>query len=183
MGASGQRRCSSVREYRARREPGVETRGRPRGTREGEQSGPASEASSGRDMVDVVLDLYVMATGREGTEKRQQLVNMRLGDLRQSLERWQTRAKEARVRFCLSNFFTATFKLRCSKGDRPHVCRVCFCCYLHNSQVCRCSAFLQQSHPHLYVTSALAISSSRRNCHGLRRVCVCAVRVVDSDCC
>ena len=43
---------------------------------------------------DEVLDFYVKATGTDGTKKRQQLVNMRPGDLRRSLERWQAREKE-----------------------------------------------------------------------------------------
>ena len=45
-------------------------------------------------MVDEALDYYVKATGRDGTQKRQELVNMRPGELRRSLERWQARAKE-----------------------------------------------------------------------------------------
>ena len=45
-----------------------------------------------RSMVDEALDFYVKATGRDGTQKRQELVNMRPGDLRRSLERWQARA-------------------------------------------------------------------------------------------
>ena len=45
-------------------------------------------------MVDEALDVYVKATGRDGTQKRQEIVNMRPGDLRRSLERWQARAKE-----------------------------------------------------------------------------------------
>ena len=46
-------------------------------------------------MVDEALDFYVKATGRDGTQKRQEFVNMRPGDFRRSLERWQARAKEA----------------------------------------------------------------------------------------
>ena len=45
-------------------------------------------------MVDEVLDCYVKATGRDGTQKREELVNMRPGELRRSLERWQARAKD-----------------------------------------------------------------------------------------
>ena len=37
---------------------------------------------------------YVKATGRDGTQKREELVNMKPGELRRSLERWQTSAKE-----------------------------------------------------------------------------------------
>ena len=47
-----------------------------------------------RSMVDEVVDFYVKATGRDGTQKREELVNMRPGELRRSLERWQARAKE-----------------------------------------------------------------------------------------
>ena len=45
-------------------------------------------------MVDEALDNYVKATGRDGTQKREELVNMRPGELRRSLEHWQARAKE-----------------------------------------------------------------------------------------
>ena len=45
-------------------------------------------------MVDEALDFNVKATGRDGTQKLQELVNMRPGDFRRSLERWQARAKE-----------------------------------------------------------------------------------------
>ena len=45
-------------------------------------------------MVDEALDFYVKATGRDGAQKRQELVNMRPGELRRCLERWQARAKE-----------------------------------------------------------------------------------------
>ena len=45
-------------------------------------------------MVDEAVDFYVKATGRDGTQKRQELVNMRPGELKQSLERWQARAKD-----------------------------------------------------------------------------------------
>ena len=47
-----------------------------------------------RSMVDEALDFYVKATGRDGTQKREELVNMRPGELRRSLERWQAHAKE-----------------------------------------------------------------------------------------
>ena len=45
-------------------------------------------------MVDETLDFYVKATGRDGTRKRQEFVNMRPGELRRITERWQARAKE-----------------------------------------------------------------------------------------
>ena len=45
-------------------------------------------------IVDEALDYYVKATGRDGTQKRQELVNMRPGELRRSLEHWQARAKD-----------------------------------------------------------------------------------------
>ena len=47
-----------------------------------------------RSMVDEALDFYVKATGRDGTQKREELVNMSPGELRRNLERWQARAKE-----------------------------------------------------------------------------------------
>ena len=47
-----------------------------------------------RNMVDDALDFYVKATGKDGTQKREEVVNMRPGELRRSLERWQARAKE-----------------------------------------------------------------------------------------
>ena len=47
-----------------------------------------------RNMVDEALVFYVKATGKDGTRKREELVNMRPGELRRSLERWQARAKE-----------------------------------------------------------------------------------------
>ena len=47
-----------------------------------------------RNMVDEAVDFYVKATGRDGTQKREELVNMRPGELRRSLERWQTSAEE-----------------------------------------------------------------------------------------
>ena len=45
-------------------------------------------------MGDEALDYYVKATGRDGTQKREELVSMRPGELRRSLERWQARAKD-----------------------------------------------------------------------------------------
>ena len=45
-------------------------------------------------MVDKALDFYVKATGKDGAQKRQELVNTKPDDLRESLERWQARAKE-----------------------------------------------------------------------------------------
>ena len=45
-------------------------------------------------MVDEALAFYVKATGRDGTQKRQELVNMNPGELRRSRERWEARAKE-----------------------------------------------------------------------------------------
>ena len=47
-----------------------------------------------QSMVDEALDFYVRATGKDGAQKRQELVNMRPGDLRRYLERWQARAEE-----------------------------------------------------------------------------------------
>ena len=47
-----------------------------------------------RNMVDEALDFYVKTTGRDGAQKRQELTNKRPGELKRSLERWETRAKE-----------------------------------------------------------------------------------------
>ena len=47
-----------------------------------------------KSMVEEVLDFYVKATGRDGTQKRQELVNMRPVELRRSLEHWRLRAEE-----------------------------------------------------------------------------------------
>ena len=48
-------------------------------------------------MVDEALDFYVRATGKDGAQKRQELVNMTPGDLRRYLERSQTRAEEVQL--------------------------------------------------------------------------------------
>ena len=45
-------------------------------------------------MIEEALDFYVKATGRDGTQKREERVNMSPGELQRSLERWQARAKE-----------------------------------------------------------------------------------------
>ena len=45
-------------------------------------------------MVDEALDFHVKTTGRDGAQKRQELTNKRPGELKRSLERWETRAKE-----------------------------------------------------------------------------------------
>ena len=58
------------------------------------RSRPASRNVETRSMVDEALDFYVKATGRGGTQKREEVVNMRPGEVRRSLERWQARAKE-----------------------------------------------------------------------------------------
>ena len=47
-----------------------------------------------RKMADEALDFCVKATGRDRTQKRRELVNMRPGELRRSPERWEARAKE-----------------------------------------------------------------------------------------
>ena len=47
-----------------------------------------------RSMVDEAVDFYEKATGRDRIQKREELVNMRPGELRRSLERWQAHAKE-----------------------------------------------------------------------------------------
>ena len=45
-------------------------------------------------MVDEALDFYVKTRGRDGAQKRQELMNKRPGELKRSLEHWETRAKE-----------------------------------------------------------------------------------------
>ena len=47
-----------------------------------------------KSMVDEVLDFYVKATGKDATQKRQEFVGMRSGELRRSLEHWRLRAEE-----------------------------------------------------------------------------------------
>ena len=60
-------------------------------------------------MVDEALDYYVKATGRDGTQKREELVNMRPGELRRSLEHWQARAKEVPVCFVVDKWIELFF--------------------------------------------------------------------------
>ena len=64
-----------------------------RGFREA-RSRSATRNMETRSMVDEALDFYEKANGRDRTQKRQELENMRPGELRRSLERWQARAKE-----------------------------------------------------------------------------------------
>ena len=64
-----------------------------RGFREA-RSWSATRNVETRSMVDEALDFYDKATGRDRTQKRQELENMRPGELKRSLERWQARAKE-----------------------------------------------------------------------------------------
>ena len=64
-----------------------------RGFREA-RSRSATRNVETRSMVDEALDFYEKANGRDRTQKRQELENMRPGELKQSLERWQARAKE-----------------------------------------------------------------------------------------
>ena len=58
------------------------------------RSRSATRNDETRSMVDEVLDLYVKATGKNGTQKRQEFVNMRPGELRRSREHWRLRAEE-----------------------------------------------------------------------------------------
>ena len=58
------------------------------------RSRSATRNEETRSMVDEVLDLFVKATGKNGTQKRQELVNMRPGELRRSREHWRLRAEE-----------------------------------------------------------------------------------------
>ena len=65
----------------------------PKGFREA-RSRSATRNVETRSMVDEALDFYVKAYGKDGTQKRERLVNMRPGELRRCLERWQARATE-----------------------------------------------------------------------------------------
>ena len=58
------------------------------------RSRSATRNVESKSMVDEALGFYVKATGKDGTQKRQELVNMRPGELRRSLEHWQLRAEE-----------------------------------------------------------------------------------------
>ena len=48
-------------------------------------------------MVDETLDFHVKAPGRDGTQKRQELVNTRPVDLRPCLGHWRARANEVKL--------------------------------------------------------------------------------------
>ena len=58
------------------------------------RSRSATRNVESKSMVDEALGFCVKATGKDGTQKRQELVNMRPGELRRSLEHWQLRAEE-----------------------------------------------------------------------------------------
>ena len=60
----------------------------------GARSRSATRNVETRNMVDEALDFYEKANGRDRTQKRQELENMRPGELRRSLERWQAHAEE-----------------------------------------------------------------------------------------
>ena len=60
----------------------------------GARSRSATRNVETRNMVDEALDFYVKTTGRDGTQKRQELMNKKPGELKRSLERWEARAKE-----------------------------------------------------------------------------------------
>ena len=47
-----------------------------------------------KSLVDVVVDFYVKATGKDGVQMRQQLANMNPAAVQQCRERWQKRAEE-----------------------------------------------------------------------------------------
>ena len=47
-----------------------------------------------KSLVDVVVDFYVKATGKDGVQMRQQLANMKPAAVQQCRERWQKRAEE-----------------------------------------------------------------------------------------
>ena len=55
---------------------------------------PPRENVEAKTLVDNALNFYVKTTGKYEAQKRQELVNMRPGDLRRYLERWQARAEE-----------------------------------------------------------------------------------------
>ena len=59
-----------------------------------ERGSDASDVEA-KTMVDEPLDFYVKATGKDGAQKRQELVNMRPGALRRCRERWQARRGNA----------------------------------------------------------------------------------------
>ena len=65
-----------------------------RGFREA-RSRSATRNVETRSMVDEALDFYEKANGRDRTQKRQELENMRPGELRRSLERWQAQCKRS----------------------------------------------------------------------------------------
>ena len=60
----------------------------------GARSRSATRNVETRNMVDEALDFHVKTTCRDGAQKRQELMNKRPGELKRSLERWETRAKE-----------------------------------------------------------------------------------------
>ena len=60
----------------------------------GARSRSATRTVETRNMVDKALDFYVKTRGRDGAQKRQELMNKRPGELKRSLEHWETRAKE-----------------------------------------------------------------------------------------
>ena len=58
------------------------------------RSRSATRNAETRNMVDEASDFCVKAAGKDRTQKRRELVNMRPGELRRSPERWEARAKE-----------------------------------------------------------------------------------------
>ena len=80
-----------------------------------------------RSTVDEALDFHVKATGKDGTQKRQELMNMRPGDQRRSLEHWKTRAEEeerfqrtaALLGWCSDCFWLELCMCVCWREDWP----------------------------------------------------------------
>ena len=64
----------------------------------------------------------------------------------------------------------SSHEVRSDHSLRLDVCKKIFVCHFHNSQVFCCYTFLSPYHPRLYMSSALASSSSRSNCLRARRV-------------
>ena len=89
----GQTTTSAALETTSRAPTNKGTFALTKGFRE-DRSWSATRNVETRSMVDEALDFYVKATGRDGTQKRQELVNMNPGELRRSRERWDARAKE-----------------------------------------------------------------------------------------
>ena len=90
----------------------------------GARSRSATRNVETRNMVDEALDFYVKATGRDGTQKRQELMNKRPGELKRSLERWEHAQKKCNVsRTRRSKRGTSTAECRASDARRRRTSR------------------------------------------------------------